>query len=435
MVSYAKSPSLFKYSLLSSYRNFRIIRLMGISQIISLQQSGPTLNRFIIESLTLTAACVWLFNGLHARPDDKPASRNLMASVLPITEAEDANLDTLAYNTSVRRREAHDEDGDDEFLYGRVPYNPHGCVFLRRIMLPQVPRMRNGGPTLSPPAFKFWFSGMTQSELQSKFRKTGVVDRRVVATTRSTTSKVKMPVYINLTNDPEPDLFNLTAQGYSLPPLIDDNLSDFEDRDSPPPHAGPSHLDTHLSAIWRQFVCDLTSKSPNQSGSTSPSYLKLNDIQRRSGSEAPYQHLRLSELFVAVYYKQASTEVWETSFNWLFPPLGRTISSNAQNYPQSPYYEQWGNFLERNTHDPRIIEDTRKVFLRRILGWSWMPHAQGDRMWPTAAHRKSSRKFTRWPLTPGHPAAPHILLHRNGVPEFPVEGANADGEIIEIDSD
>lgn len=412
----------FRYSLLS-FRNFRIVRLMGFSQAISLQSTGPSANRFMPESLSLTAACVWLINGLHARPDDKPASRNLMDAVLPITEAEGADREVLAYNTSIRHREIQgDEDG--AVLRGRVPFNPFGCIFLRRIMLPEVPRMRHGGPNLSPSAFSFWFNGMTIPQLQSKFRKSGIVDRNIVAAGRFTTNKVRMPMYINLTGAPQPNLFNLADRGHALPPLIEDNLSDIEDRDTPPPEDGPQDLDTRLSSIWRQFVCDLTSKSPNQRGLTNPSYLKLNTIQRRSGSEEPYKHLRLSELFTAVYYKQATEKTWETSFKWLFPPLGQRVSSVVQNYKQSPYYEQWTALLERNQDNPRLIEDARQEFFRRIKMWSWMPNAQVDKMWPTAAHRPTSRSFTRWPEAPGHPAAPHILIKAHAIPEFPVQNNN-----------
>lgn len=199
-----------------SRRNFRIIRLMGISQTLFLQQSGPNANRFMAESLTLTAACVWLFNGLHSPPDDGPASRNLMNSVLPINEAEDANLDVHAYNTSLPCREA-EEAADDDFLRNPVPYSPYGCIFLRQIMLPQVPRMQNGGPNLSPPAFRFWFSPLSVLELHSK---AGVKDHRVVVATRSATSKVRMLIYVGETFDPQPNLNpTFEAQGDRMWPI------------------------------------------------------------------------------------------------------------------------------------------------------------------------------------------------------------------------
>ena len=77
-----------------------MIRLMGISITLAQQGRGAIRSRLISESLMLTAACVWLLNGLHARPEDGPAARRLMDAALPLSEAEDLNLDILAYNTS-----------------------------------------------------------------------------------------------------------------------------------------------------------------------------------------------------------------------------------------------------------------------------------------------------------------------------------------------
>lgn len=396
---------------------------MAISQVLGLQQGGLSVHRFAPEALTLTAACVWLFNGLHARPDDGPASRSLMDATLPLVEAEGANPEYLAYNTSVR---LHDPR-EGNYFRNRVPYIPSGCIFLRRIMLPDVPRMRHGGTSLSPSGFKFWFHNLTVEELRGKYSKSGIVDRKTIA--RSTSNKSKMPLYVNLTGRPEPNIFQLASRGFELPNRVQDDLSDVEDLDSPPPADGPQDIDGRLSSLWRQFVCDLTSKSPNQQGITNPSYLKLNDIERRSGSEMPYMNLCLPELFVAVYYKQASREEWERSFKWLFPPLGYKTSSSTQNYPKSPYFRQWMELLEANADDPNLIENIRTDFFKRIRKWSWVPHAQVDKMWPTGAKKASSNRFTRWPAAEGRPPAPHILLKSNGIPEL----STPPDDVIEID--
>lgn len=82
---------------------------------LSLQEGGDSVNQFTPEALLLTAACIWLLNGLHAHPKDGPASRNLMDAILPITEADDADLDVLTYNVCVCPTWQHkDEESADE---------------------------------------------------------------------------------------------------------------------------------------------------------------------------------------------------------------------------------------------------------------------------------------------------------------------------------
>ncbi|KAF9443967.1 hypothetical protein P691DRAFT_631072, partial [Macrolepiota fuliginosa MF-IS2] len=266
--------------------DFRLIRIMAISKVLTVQADSNPALRFTPEALTLTAACLWLTNGLHARPEDGPASRKLMDAVLPVTEADGAALNVLAYNTSVRATENADEYSDR-----KVPYNPYGCIFLRRLKLVNIPRMRYGGPILTGDAFKYWFDGLHNiDQLKAKYLQSGIIDKSVIAVERSTTSKRKPPLYINMSGREEQKLFNLGALGHTLPSPVLDNDSDLEDRPSPPPDNDSRDLDTMLSALWRQFVSDLTSKSPNPHGRTNPSYLKLTDVQRQSGSEDPYQN-------------------------------------------------------------------------------------------------------------------------------------------------
>lgn len=396
-----------------------------MSQAIALQQSGTFSQRFLPETLLLTAACVWLVNGLHARPEDGPASRSLMEAVLPVTEANDLNQDVLAFNIPL-----HPARLDrDRSASRRVPFNPYGCVFIRRIQIVSVARMRFGGPALSDPAFKFWFNAESSLEVQARYQDTGIVNRELVRTLRFTSAKCRMPLYINLTGDPEPNLFRLADSGYVLTVPLDDNASDVPDRESEP-EDDPQDIDTRLSALWRQFVCDLTSKSPNPRGPTA-SYLRLNDIERRSGSEDIYKNLRLSDVFRAVHYKNASMKEWMTCFKWLFPAPGQKIIGPVQNYGQCPYYNQWLKILEENRDQKDLIKRMRSELFTRVWRWGWIPFAQVDKMWPTSVKKACHKAFIRWPPAPGRPA-PLILLKQNAVPEFGPVDDNDDVETLEV---
>ena len=403
-------------------------RLLAISKTLSHQASGATRGRLIPEALTLTAACVWLLNGLHARPEDGPAARRLMDAALPLSEAHNLNSDVLVYNTSRRadwqqeeEAEEEEEEGEGEpnnrRVHARVPYIPYGCIFFRRIMVGDiVPRLCIGGTALTEPAFKFWFEGMTLDQVQAMYQKSGIISRHALAGKRPT-NKGRMPTYINLTGAPEPTLFDLQSQGHTLPAPTQDDGSDIEDRSSPPPAEESPTIDTFLSQLWRQFVIDLTGKAPNPRGIANPSYLKLTAVQRREGKEDIYKNLTLSDVFTDVSYRNASSADWQRAFKWLFPEPGFRTTTAVQNYPSSPYFATWMTFIE-DPENLALISAARSEIWKRVRGWSWIPDAQQDKMWPTSF----KLGFTRWPSSSGRvPPAPRILLRSHTVPVF-IEG-------------
>ena len=87
-------------ALTHSDRNFRAYRVIAMSVTLSVQAKSPPSHCIQRDALLLTAACTWLINGLHARPDGGPASRNLMRAVLPVMELDDTDDITLAYPVS-----------------------------------------------------------------------------------------------------------------------------------------------------------------------------------------------------------------------------------------------------------------------------------------------------------------------------------------------
>ena len=355
-----------------------------------------------------------------------------MDAAFPLSEAENLNLDVLAYNTSRRadwqEEEEEEEDGEDgegelnnHRERGRVPYIPYGCIFFCRIKVGEAaPRLRIGGTLLTEPAFKFWFEGMTLDEVQAMYQKSGVIPRDALAGKRPT-NKARMPTYVNFTGAPEPALFDLQSQGHTLPPPMQDDGSDVDDGSPPPPADEIPTIDTFLSQLWRQFIIDLTGKAPNPRGITKPSYLKLTAVQRREGKEDIYKNLTLSEVFTNVTYKNASATDWQRAFKWLFPEPGYKTTNAVQNYPSSPYFMQWMTFIE-DPNNSTVISASRVAIWKRLRQWSWIPDAQQDKMWPTS----TASGFTCWPSSSGRGgkdrAAPRILLKTHGVPVFPEVG-------------
>ncbi|KAJ3555821.1 hypothetical protein NP233_g12116 [Leucocoprinus birnbaumii] len=391
--------------------NFRLIRMTAISQCLHQQALGVTRMRFLHDALTLTAGCVWLLNGLHARPDDGPASRDLMDAALPLVEAYESNDMQLAYRVRIR---------DNDNLIAHIPF---GCVFFRRMIVSDVPRLRVAGLVLPLKSFKFWFNGLDRDGVQSKYQTTGIIDRRVIELTRSTMSKRPLTLpYINTTGAPEPDLFNV-ADDVKLPAPVFDDGSDIEEQQPELPAFEQGSLDARLSHLWRQFVSDVTSKSPSPRKRTEPSYLKITNVQRMSGSEDIYKTIRLDKIFRCVYYKFGTREDWRASFDCMFPPIGFQTSSTTQTYPTCQYFKTWLQMLEENRFDGKAIEKIRNVFFERIFEWDWMPRAEADRMWSTSASKRSKDSLIRWPVTEKRLPAPQILVHCGEPPLFgPVPG-------------
>ncbi|KAF8054645.1 hypothetical protein FPV67DRAFT_1682298 [Lyophyllum atratum] len=386
--------------------SFRLVRLMAISQVFDLQAQGNSAMRVLPDALTLTAGCVWLLNGQHARPEDGPAARMLMNAILPVTEAADVDRSTLAYFWAIPQEAEEEEEDDDEGeqrVVDRVAYNPYGCVFLRRMMIGDVPRLRMGGPVLFGAAFKYWFKAPL-NEIERKLHKTGVVDHALVARTRSTTSKSKMVTYVNWTGEPEPDLFHLGARGHVLPPPSYDDGSDVEERLSPPPDEAPIVLDTFASDLFRQFLIDIAA----------------NDVEKRQAREDIYQNLTLSDMWRAVAYKHGDTDDWARAFKWMFPKRGFETKSSVQ-WTKCPYFVLWLNFINDGKHSKELVDDTREAIWKRVRDWKWIPDAQQDKIWPTA----SLRSFTRLPPALNAQgiaeAAPRVLLRHGAVPIFLVD--------------
>ena len=104
----------------------------------------------------LTAATIWLINGLHSRPDDGWASRDLMCAVLPHTE-DDSNLGVSF------QEDEQEEDGE-----GSVPHAAFSLIFLHDVWLPPestVPRMCIGR-AINDYTHKFYF-GLTFHDIVS----------------------------------------------------------------------------------------------------------------------------------------------------------------------------------------------------------------------------------------------------------------------------
>ena len=259
----------------------RAYRILAINLVLTWQSQGPKEHRSAQEALLLVAALVWLANGLHSRPDDGSAGRNLMTAVLPLVERDGADANTLAFYAQTDFGDGQNEDDDS-----RLPYIPHGLVFFKTLKLESVPVRRfHRGNHLADFAFLFFF-GKDYDSIADLVFPVGIVCQRLPPRDRigNRTHMTAAPFQL-MDEEPQPCPFGLAERGYQLPPPVLDQGSDMDlDSDDADEEGeedgGGKNIDEVLTKIWRCFLCDIIRKSPNPKGASSPSYCKISKAAR-----------------------------------------------------------------------------------------------------------------------------------------------------------
>jgi hypothetical protein len=401
-------------------RDLRSYRALALKLVLEWQAQGPTALRVTRSALLLTAGAAWLLNGLHSAPDKGASCRELMSAILPHVDRNGADPDILAYGTAT-----HDDDVDsqadteidddlppvpkrhrgDETL----PAFPYGLVFLRRVRVGKdypVPRLQQENVYLTSKAFRYFFK-VDFEDVETEYFRKGVVQG---ANPQRVPNKGKRTVtYVNWNEEDNTRDFELARRGIRLPSAERDIGSDIDEDDRPIVEAGDGDVDARLTQIWRQFLLDITSKSPNIKGACEPAYCVLSQADRLTVTEETYKNRTLSSYFRDCQWKVAERGEWEENFNKLFPGLDRgVLYGKVQNYGSAKYYGDWAKLKE--AVDPASftrIRDAVKVKFNQLY---WMPAAQSDRIWKT----KLDSRFKKSSGVPREQAAPMVLL--NGRP-------------------
>lgn len=353
------------------------------------------------DCLLLIIAVVWLVNSLNSRHEDNSAGRDLMNAILPCIDRVDADARTLAYNTRLNVR-------DDDDARSTVPYNPFGMVFFRRIVLPTdrsnnpvyAPRFRSGREVREN-TFQHFF-GKPVENIRELILPVGIFGREAIPKTRVVTNKAKITPDISLDNNPLPVLFNLARKGHTLPHANARDGSDMESSDGDDDNDN-GNIDEWMTKIWRQFLLDIIMKSPNRKGQLNPSYCRLTRAQKLLVTEDTFCNSNLAVVWDACQVKVGDTADWDRVFDHLWPDAGHQCV-NTQGYAQSRYYVKWKETIA-GIRNRQTIAAMRKAFRRRLRKFSWIPHAQADKLWVSNA---KSSGFSRYPEGSEGPA-PRIL--------------------------
>jgi hypothetical protein len=351
-------------------------------------------------ALTLTAGMIWLINGLHNRPDDGFASRDLLRAILPHTD--DSDRGDLALQSG---------DGEDEEQHAEEthPHNPCGMVFLRAIVVPPrsaVPRMRIGR-NASDYAFKVILQ-MSKSEIEQFLSPPGILTREDIPQTRIPTLKRMTTAYANAEEHEEP-LFTLGQEGHRLPSPLRDDGSDMDD-DGTFVDQHAQDLDQKLTTIWCQFLLDLMAKRPNPKNITTTSYCVVTDCG--NVKENFYQNRKLSDVWRVCQYRVAGEDLWTSTFSYLWPPKGHSLRPSAQNYQKCRYYVSWKKLIaDVDVHTAKAIRNAMKEKFDTLY---WIPAATSDKIWNT----RRDLAFVSLPNGSTTPS-PRLLIHsRRGVPQW-----------------
>ena len=335
-----------------------------------------------MPALVLTAACAWLLNGLHSVPDNRPASRSLMDSILPLMDRRGTDETFFAYGKAI------DDDYDDDNNYeGRMtlPGSPYGLTFFRGLRLgPAYPVPRFKSDTkISPNHFHFFFNIEFEDIRESFFRAGPAV--RSEGPLRSKNRVQRTRRHIAEENGTSGTLFHLRVRGVALqapvPEVVSDQDSEREDNDNNNGDRGDAtNIDDQLTSLWRQFILDVTEKVPNRKRSDEDGYCCLTPSERQAADDGLYQNLCLSDFFNDCQWRIGSENEWDTTFNHLFPIVDKP--GKIQNYRSTRYYKMWHDMKDRSP-DQDTLRSIHRALRSRFDTLLWFPFAQGDRIWAT----------------------------------------------------
>jgi hypothetical protein len=149
-------------------------------------------------------------------------------------------------------------------------------------------------------------------------------------------------------------------------------------------------------------------KSPNGKRGCNSPYLRMSEVDRKTAGEAFFQSTEFSNNWLGIQWFIGTRQQWMTTIGWLFPDPNTTVNLSCQNYLQCLYFRRWQHLCR--TNDGRTIEVVKHAIEERMLGLSWLPFAQADKMWTTAQKKKNN--VQRFP--PGSTGPAPWIIFRPG---------------------
>lgn len=379
------------------YRQWRLIRMLGFMRTLALQNQcvGPL--RVGPDALSLSAAILWLTNGLHSRPDDGSAARDLMCTILPLTQDYEQNMLQIPPRDDLVRH------GD------MLPVCAHGAYFLREIIWPpltDVPRLQRG-PMLRNSTFKYMF-GLDFDALRRKYFPPAYIPRTMVPQKRVGTQKGFSKRHRLEDPEPAPVFEDLDFQLAGPPQDGGEDLPWNERVDFPPELE--EELPIQLTKNWYQFCSDLLQKCGNiKNEPLNASHCRLTMEERLHVTDNVYKDTNLATVFNRVQWMKVSGREWKEAFDIFFPPRNAPLRVQPQNFPTMKYWEEWFEMKQRLS--PENFDTVRNRYWRIFKELLWIPKPHKDRLWKYTP----SHDFRTYPL--GYSGqAPHVIVSPSSYP-------------------
>ena len=339
-----------------------------IAETLALQNSVHPALRYSREALNLTAALVWLANGLNSRPDDDQYGRDIMMT--SCLTARGGNHGTFLIHPPAEG----------------LPVVRQGAIFLRRTLFP---------PTSGLPRFSYgmdlndatWihFFGRTRDQLRLQALPPPYIPRQqLLAAGRVPTQKRMSRPHEAQIDAPLPQLANLQ---FPLPPIPQDVAEDLPYEEQVEYFGDMAeNLPVELTRLWQQFLSDFMQKCGNLRGARADaSHCILPIRDRQNITQEALTNIDLATIFRRVQYRTATRQEWAEAFDRCFSPLGAKIPIQPQSFPNMIYWRRWA---ELKSLIPDKVGHMRRQLRLLFDQLRWVPQMASDRVW---VYRKDDR--------------------------------------------
>ncbi|KAG9308932.1 hypothetical protein JVU11DRAFT_11396 [Chiua virens] len=345
---------------------WRQIRMSCIAETLALQNSAHPSLRYLRETLNLTAALVWLANGLNSRPDDDQYGRDVM-----VTSCWTA--DDLDHGTFLIHPPAGGPVRD-------LPVVRQGAIFLRGILFPPtsgVPRFSYGKELNNATWIHFFSRTPDQLRLQA-LPPPFIPRQRVLEAGRIPTQKRMSRLHGGQVDEALPELANLE---FRIPPIPRDVAEDLPYEEQVEYGVGDmaQNLPVQLTHLWQQFLSDVMQKCGNLRGAiANASHCRLSTQERQNITQQALTHPNLATIFRRVQYRASARQEWADAFSHYFSPLDGKIPIQPQNFPNMLYWRRWA---ELKSLLPAAVGNMRRQLRLLFDQLAWVPEPASDRVW------------------------------------------------------
>lgn len=279
--------------------------------VLSTINSSHRKERALYQSVLLVAACVWLINGLHSRPDDDSTARHLVKVILPLTSDLNGNADLFTQGEALEDFDEGDDPG--------VPHTRGGLVFLRELVWPPLASgIRFRALRDLPDNAFFRLFDQTYSALRQKLIPDGFRTRSDVPTTRYPTRKTITPTTdwdkdFDPVDASHPDLNAIeVAEDIEIygPDVVEETQLFV-----PPVEA----IGVTVDRLLDQFAADIIVKIGNPRNTFEGSYCPLQPPHHRLLKLKDISTCNVGLLFRKVQFKRAHRDEWIKAFQAIFP--------------------------------------------------------------------------------------------------------------------